>query len=362
MWQTLKDWLLVTPEEKSRTRELVELSLFYLIFVGVVWVHGELPIRLFTLFALFPVGLLVAAYWEDARELLRIALIAGIIVFGLVRPFVVQAFYIPSRSMENTLMVNDHIFVNKFVYHFEKPERWDVIVFEYPKDPKKDYIKRLVGLPGDTIAIRDHELYVNGKHIARRYVDTEVELQFFPPAKAESWSRGGRLSQHTLRFEGDGMKINREFLIGTSSDNPVDAQVGITRIYREGRTHLVKETSYEGLRQAPSYTKNFGPIYIPKKGEKVDLRSLDSTETTFYINLMRQWFDEAITYRNGMIYRGGVAQTRLKIHENLYFAMGDNRDHSEDSRAWGFVPESRLLGEAFFIYWPLDRIGFIGSG
>lgn len=360
MWDKLYGWLFPPLDEKSRTRQLIELSVFYMLFVLVIWYHGEVPVSIATLLALFPVGLLVAYLSTDARELLRITLIAGIIVFGLIRPYVVQAFYIPSRSMENTLLINDHIFVNKFVYYFQKPRRWDIIVFEYPKNPEKDYIKRLVGLPGDTVALRNHELFINNRKVPRRYLNTEVEMLVSPPALTQVRLNRMGTPRQMFRFDGDGLSVNRDVVVGNSPRSPVQLRVGQSRMLMEAQSHRIKITNYEGLNQSPSYTKNFGPVHIPRTGESVDLTALSSREIAFYMNLMRLWFGDRITYRNGVIYRGGVPQRSLEIREPLYFAMGDNRDQSEDSRAWGFIPASRLLGEAFFIYWPPGRVGFIG--
>ena len=81
----------------------------------------------------------------------------------VIRTYVVQAFKIPSGSMRPTLLEGDKLFVNKYVYRFETPKRGDIIVFRYPNDPKKDFIKRLVGLGGETVEIRDGKIYVDGK-------------------------------------------------------------------------------------------------------------------------------------------------------------------------------------------------------
>src|SRR5947209_15361094 len=101
-------------------------------------------------------------------------LVVSVILFGVIRTFLVEAFKIPSGSMENTLQVGDFLLVNKLVYGAEvpfthkrlprlrEPNRGDVIVFEYPEDPTKNFVKRRVGLPGDTVQMRDRTLIRNG--------------------------------------------------------------------------------------------------------------------------------------------------------------------------------------------------------
>lgn len=103
------------------------------------------------------------------------SIIIAVILALFIRAFVVQAFKIPSGSMEDTLLVGDHLLVNKFIYGtkipftdtvllpLRDPKRGDVVVFEYPEDPSKDFIKRIVGVPGDVVEGRDKKVYVNGK-------------------------------------------------------------------------------------------------------------------------------------------------------------------------------------------------------
>lgn len=176
------------------------------------------------------------------REYAEAAAIAVLLAL-FIRTFVVQAFKIPSGSMEPTLLVGDHILVNKFMYGVKiplirktlipisEPDRNDIIVFIYPLDKSKDFIKRVIGLPGDKIEIIDQRIYINGKLYQDRH--------------------------------------------GFYSDR--------------------------GNSTAPSRLKNhFGPVTVPG----------------YHL-----------------------------------FVMGDNRNHSYDSRFWGFVPISSVKGKAFIIYW-----------
>ena len=102
------------------------------------------------------------------REVVETIVLALILAFAL-RTFVVQAFYIPSGSMENTLLPGDMILVNKFIYYFTDIKRGDIIVFKYPNDPSKDYIKRVVGLPGDSLELKNGDVYVNDKLYEEKY-------------------------------------------------------------------------------------------------------------------------------------------------------------------------------------------------
>lgn len=176
------------------------------------------------------------------REYAEAAAIAVLLAL-FIRSFIVQAFKIPSGSMEPTLLIGDHILVNKFVYGVKtpfiyktlipisKPERDDVIVFIYPVDKSKDFIKRVIGLPGDKIEIFDNVIHLNGKPYA---------------------------DKHGFYSEPGSKRLN------------------------------------------PGDGSRFGPVTVP---------------------------------------------------DNQYFVMGDNRDHSYDSRFWGFVPSESIKGKAFIIYW-----------
>lgn len=131
---------------------------------------------------------------SNIRETIEAVLIAFVIAM-VIRTFVIQAFKIPSGSMESTLLVGDHILVNKFLLGtpvdipftnitlfrmpgLKKPERGDIIVFKYPQDPKRDFIKRVIGLGGDVIESRDKNIFVNGRKVVESYaqhVDGDIK-------------------------------------------------------------------------------------------------------------------------------------------------------------------------------------------
>ncbi len=107
-------------------------------------------------------------------EYLVILVVSFALVFGFVRPFVMEAFWIPSGSMIPTLQINDRVLVNKFIYRFSEPERGDIVVFESVDNSEQDLIKRVVGLPGDEIAVRKGKLFLNGEPQKEPYTNNRL--------------------------------------------------------------------------------------------------------------------------------------------------------------------------------------------
>jgi signal peptidase I len=187
----------------------------------------------------------VAFQKSTAREYFE-SIVVAVILALFIRTFVVQAFKIPTGSMEPNLLVGDHLLVNKFVFApaatgleravmpMRPVVRGDVVVFKYPEDPERDFIKRIVGMPGETIEIKGTQVLVNGTAIAQPFA---------------------------------------HFLL----------------------PHDPAASSHEG-----DPREHFGPVTVPA---------------------------------------------------GHYFAMGDNRDNSQDSRYWGFLPAHFIKGRALMIYW-----------
>lgn len=206
------------------------------------------------------VALAQSASIADYVESLIITVL--IALFGTT--FVVQAFKIPSQSMEPTLLVGDHLLVNKFIFGgrgawYEKVlpyrpiRRGDILVFKYPFDDHPHYVKRVIGIPGDRIKIVDQKVYVNG----------------------------------------------------ASSEEPY-------------------------VRHDPAARDPFGDNFPPSDSYSVQ------------IGLRPEWAAKIMDY---------VHHDELVVPENHYFVMGDNRDHSWDSRYWGFVDRDAVMGRPMVIYW-----------
>jgi signal peptidase I len=177
------------------------------------------------------------------------SIVIALILALFVRTWVVQAFKIPTGSMENNLLIGDHLLVNKFVFGptlgrvdrtllpVRDIHRGDILVFKYPIDPQRDFIKRVIGLPGDTVELKAKKVYVNNQALEEPYV------HFLTPA-----SEGGEITSMDVR-------------------------------------------------------ERYGPVTVPP---------------------------------------------------DQYFVMGDNRDNSQDSRYWGFLPRDHVKGKAMMIYWSYE--------
>lgn len=218
------------------------------------------------------------------------ALLTALIVAMLLRSFVVEAFKVPSASMVPTILIGDHLFVNKSAFgiripltktwlkHFEGPNRGDVVVFIYPRDESKDFIKRVLGVGGDHIQIDGRKIVINGDAVRRLPCET----------------------------------------------------------------HLVGDQ-----------------IHLSAKDE-------DGKEYHFDIDTFPDWesFDFFVEFLNDhphvVQYSKIPTRQRLDIQvpEGHFFAMGDNRDRSSDSREWGPVPMENLKGRALFIWLSLDKQHF----
>ncbi|AEF93977.1 signal peptidase I [Desulfotomaculum nigrificans CO-1-SRB] len=114
------------------------------------------------------------------REMLESVVIA-VLLAAVIRLFILEPFFIPSGSMEPTLMIGDRIIVSKVTYHLRDPQPGDVVVFKFPLDPSRDFVKRLIAKGGDTVEIRNSVLYVNNKPVEEKYLPKGLKFQDFGP-------------------------------------------------------------------------------------------------------------------------------------------------------------------------------------
>lgn len=114
--------------------------------------------------------------WRDLLE----SVVLAVVLAAILRFFIIQPFYIPSASMEPTLLINDRLIVNMLLYRFSPPKRGDIIVFRYPVDPSRDFIKRVVALEGETVEVKQGYLFVNGRRLDEPYLPKQVMSDFGP--------------------------------------------------------------------------------------------------------------------------------------------------------------------------------------
>ena len=233
--------------------------------------------------------LLMQPWWLDWTA----GLFPVILAVFLLRSFLFEPFKIPSGSMIPTLLVGDLILVNKYHYGVRlpvinkkiianhEPQRGDVMVFRFPRDTSVDYIKRVVGLPGDEVSFRSQKLYINGQ-----LVPTEPS----PPP--------GFYDETTLRYY---------------------------------------------------------PEFKEKLGEVEHRILLDPNAQRLF------GADGAYAFPHRENCRYSAEGVTCKVPEGHYFMMGDNRDNSEDSRFWGFVPDENIVGKAFFVWMNFGNPKRIGS-
>lgn len=233
------------------------------------------------------------------------ALFVTIVVALFLKTFVVEAFRIPSGSMENTLLVGDFLLVNKMAYGLKTPRyiplttkaipsvaipvfgtvrRGDVLVFEYPGKRADGngpmyFIKRCVGIPGDTISIRSGQVAING----------------------------------------------REVLLPT------------------------RAKQIDGVRYASG--ADYGPTFVPRKGDRIPL---SAKSIAAWKDFLEREHHRVEISPEGRVLIDGTELDEYPVERNYYFVLGDNRGNSLDSRTWGFVPEDAIVGEALFVYWSWD--------
>ena len=254
------------------------------------------------------------------NELLDAVIYAGIFVFLLVRPYLIQAFRIPSGSMVPTLLINDFIVANKFVYRYSNPKDGDVVVFVPPKagildknginsegQVTEDYIKRCIGTPGDVIEMKHDVIYRNGQALTEPY---KKYIQFDPQSPTKFWEIGERESEAM-----DGHPRNFKFVNFQGQMIPCSIQ-----------GDLVNASS--------TYTAK---VYLARTLAKKYNMSIPSLMDTLR------------------------ALPAAPIPRGFYFFMGDDRNNSFDGRAWGLVPRKSIVGRADYIWLPISRMSRIIS-
>lgn len=224
--------------------------------------------------------------------------------FLLFKPFVAQAFYIPSESMENTLIKNDRILVNKFQYRFQEPHRGNVVVFAAPPEatggPEQDYIKRLIGLPGDTVQVKRARIFLDGAEVDAAALGYPG-LHFYLKTKLK------------LDWKLNSVKLFPDHVLIDGRRSLSPAELATVLGSPSAKVELIPgQTLINGRPLSEPYTR----------------------EDPDYDIVARCDPDE-------------------------FYMLGDNRNLSADSHEWGALKRQRVIGHAVSVFWPPSRMGAI---
>jgi signal peptidase I len=337
--------------------------------------------------------------WKDA-------ILFAVVVAYIIRTFYIEAFKIPTPSMEKSLLVGDFLFVSKVHYgsripmtplaipfahqdimgvkiyadwfqlpymrfpSLEKIKRFTPVVFNnpeevlHPVDKKTHYIKRCVGLPGDSLQVVDGFVHINGQ-----LADDTMKLQFNYTVVFKDYLPGEKaliedLDLFDYRRPADRTSLPERYVGKHSQYNPYLYEMPLS----PDKVQLVRsmpnfkamvkyrfddEEGEPGIfPQRPDLFKwsrdQFGPIYIPKKGDKI---VMNKHHFILYRNAIKEYEGvKDITLIGDRVLINGVAVDDYTFTKDYYWMMGDNRHNSEDSRFWGFVPEDHIVGKPLFIW------------
>jgi len=340
------------------------------------------------------------------------SLLFAVIVATIVHTYFIQPYTIPTSSLEKSLLVGDFLFVSKMNYGarvpmttvampmvhdtipmtkrksylnwpqlpyfrlpgFQSISRTDIVVFNWPADTvvkfrdrsgvrvdkpidkKSNYVKRCVGVPGDSLSIKDGLVYINGKELilperAKPQFSYNVALDGKTPIDFEYLFRdmditdgAGFLNQQTR----DTLYISALTAAGAERLKNVPGIKSVDRvIYKNADLGIFPHTK-------PWSQDNFGPIYIPQQGKTV---ALNLKSLPFYKTIITDYEKNDLKINGNEILINGKVATTYTFKQNYYWMMGDNRHNSEDSRYWGYVPENHIVGKPIFIWMSWDTNG-----
>ncbi|SNR29856.1 signal peptidase I [Lutibacter flavus] len=336
------------------------------------------------------------------------SIVFAIVAATLVHTYFMQPYTIPTSSLEKSLLVGDFLFVSKFHYgartpmttiaapmvhdslpltkfksYLKKPQlpyfrlpalqkikRNEIVVFSWPVDTvrfffdkskihidkpidkKSNYVKRCVGIPGDSLEIKDGYIYINGKQTV---LPDRAKPQYMHKVVTE----GQQLSAATLKryditegsFQGD------YYMLNLTDENA--ARLKNNPIVKSIAKELTPNGNYNS-RVFPHSSQyawsddNFGPIYVPEAGKTV---ALNSQSLPFYKRIIEVYEKNNLTINGDEIFINGKLSTEYTFKQDYYWMMGDNRHNSEDARYWGYVPFDHVVGKPVFIWFSWDTNG-----
>ena len=335
----------------------------------------------------------------------------AVIAATLVHTYFMQPYTIPTSSLEKSLLIGDFLFVSKFHYGarvpmttiaapmvhdtlpilkaksylkfpqlpymripaLQKIKQNDIVVFSWPVDTveqffkrtnrrirkpidkKSNYVKRCVGISGDSLEIRDGYVYINGK---KNELPDRARLQFFYEADTDGKALSVKSLKSRYHVREGGRLQDGNYILNLSdedaqliSKNPTVKSLN-KRLSPKGQGEAV----FPNVNSLNWNKDNFGPVYIPEEGKTV---ALNMQSLPFYKQIIVEYEKNSLRVDNGLIYLNGSSDPTdtYTFKQNYYWMMGDNRHNSEDSRYWGFVPYDHVVGKPVFIWFSWDSDG-----
>tara|TARA_R110001583_G_scaffold114876_6_gene265396 strand:- start:7407 stop:8948 length:1542 start_codon:yes stop_codon:yes gene_type:complete len=334
------------------------------------------------------------------------SIVFAIVAATIVHTYIMQPYTIPTSSLEKSLLVGDFLFVSKFHFGARTPmttvaapmvhdslpltklksylkvpqlpyfripgfqdiKRNEIVVFNWPTDTvrffrdhsnihidkpidkKSNYVKRCVGIPGDSLEIKDGYIFINGE---KTQLPDRAKTQYFHKVVVSNeFNPNSLITRYGSTELGGG--TNGEYVVNLTDENAKNLRNNpyVKSVIKDNAAKgNYTKSIFPHNEQYPWSIDNYGPIYIPEEGKTVEL---NAKSLPFYKSIIEEYENNDLTIHGDEIFINGKLATTYTFKQNYYWMMGDNRHNSEDARFWGYVPFDHVVGKPVFIWFSWD--------